>query len=250
MKRNKILSALIITVCSLGIANQVYAEPVTDPAVTKKISQQLNKYFPGVKPDKVSTTPVTGLYEVVIGPKVYYITPDGRYLMVANLIDLETGSSLTRPNLLKARITSVERIGEQNMISFAPEKPTYTLTAFTDIDCGYCRKMHAQMQQYNQLGIAFNYLFYPRTGAGTESYRTAVSVWCAKDRKAAFTDAKAGKKIPSKSCENPISEHMALVEKLQLRGTPALILPNGDLIESYVPPAELLKLIKSSDSKS
>jgi len=250
MMRNKLIPILVLLLCSFGVTSQLFAETVSDPKVTEKITQQLHKFFPNTKPDKISTTPIADLYEVIIGPKVYYITPDARYLMLGNLIDLDNGTSLTRPALLEARLAAVKKIGQENIISFGPEKPKYTLTAFTDIDCGYCRKMHSQMQQYNQLGITFNYLFYPRTGTGTDSYKTAVSVWCNKDRKTAFTQAKAGKKIKPETCDNPIDEHMALVDQLQLRGTPALIFPNGDLVESYVPPAELLKLLKASESGS
>lgn len=250
MMRNKILPVLFLLTSSFGVTPQLFAQAVTDPEITQKITLQMQKFFPDTQPDKISTTPIAGLYEVILGPKVYYITPDARYLMLANIIDLKNGASLTRPSLLEARLAAVDKLGPQKMISFAPENPKYTLTAFTDIDCGYCRKMHSQMQQYNQLGIAFNYLFYPRTGVGTESYNTAVSVWCNKDRKTAFTQAKAGKKIKSRSCANPVGEHMALVEKLQLRGTPALILPNGDLVESYIPPVELLKLLKSTENNS
>jgi thiol:disulfide interchange protein DsbC len=215
-----------------------------EKSAESEFTRKLQQYFPKIKPDSVRPSPVKGLYEVIIGPRVYYLSQDARYLVPANIIDLQAGINLTKPRMQMARLNALEGIGEDNMITFSPAKPEYIITVFTDIDCAYCRKMHSQIEDYNKLGIAIRYLFYPRAGMGSESYKTAMSVWCNKDRKKAFTDAKAGKKITFKACDNPISTHMKLVQQMELRGTPALLLPSGELIESYIPPAELLKLLR------
>jgi thiol:disulfide interchange protein DsbC len=242
----------ILVVCLLSVAAMSQAdEEQQQPEKSEKseFTQKLQQYFPNIKPDSVRPSPVNGLYEVIIGPRVYYLSQDARYLVPASIIDLQAGINLTKPRVHMARLGALERIGEDNMITFSPAEPEYIITAFTDIDCVYCRKMHSQIKDYNKLGIAIRYLFYPRAGMGSKSYKTSMSVWCNKDRKKAFTDAKAGKEITFKSCENPISAHMKLVQQMELRGTPALLLPSGELIESYIPPAELLKLLRSRASK-
>ena len=95
--------------------------------------------------------------------------------------------------------------------SFAPNsKPKYKVTVFTDIDCGYCRKMHSHIAEYNERGIQVDYLFFPRSGPDTPSFAKAVSVWCAKDQKKAFTAAKAGANPGPLQCDNPVSEEYQL----------------------------------------
>ena len=74
---------------------------------------------------------------------------------------------------------------------------------FTDIDCGFCRKLHSEMARYNEEGIRIRYLFYPRAGIGSESYKKAVSVWCADDRKAAMDKAKAGQEVQTQDLREP-----------------------------------------------
>jgi len=111
---------------------------------------------------------------------------------------------------------------------------------FTDIDCGFCRRLHSEIGKYNAAGIRIRYLFMPRAGKGSDSYKKAVAVWCAKDRQQAMTDAKAGKDVPAQTCENPVEEHIALADLMGLSGTPTLILPDGELLPGYVP-ADRLK---------
>jgi len=59
-----------------------------------------------------------------------------------------------------------------------------------------------------------------------------------------MTDAKAGKSVPDKKCDNPVKQHMELGEKLGISGTPAIILGNGDIVPGYVPPKRLADMIK------
>ena len=77
---------------------------------------------------------------------------------------------------------------------------------------------------------------------GSESYNKGVSVWCADDRKQAMTDAKSGKTLEAKTCANPVSDHFELGQMLSLRGTPALVLDDGEMVPGYVP-ANRLKLM-------
>jgi thiol:disulfide interchange protein DsbC len=129
------------------------------------------------------------------------------------------------------------------MVIFAPEEYDHTITVFTDIDCGYCRKLHNEIDAFMAEGIRVRYLFYPRAGLGSPSYQKAVSVWCADDRKQALTDAKAGEPLPEKSCENPVADHMALGEAMGVTGTPAILLENGQLVPGYVPAKRMAAIL-------
>ena len=132
------------------------------------------------------------------------------------------------------------------MIIFPASKPRHTLTVFTDIDCGYCRKLHSDIDKYNDEGITVRYLPFPRSGPDTPSYYKAVSVWCSDDRRAALTRAKAGQDVPNATCDNPVRASLALGHKLGVNGTPALILEDGHLLPGYVPPKKLAQVMEQS----
>jgi thiol:disulfide interchange protein DsbC len=114
------------------------------------------------------------------------------------------------------------------------------VTVFTDIDCGYCRRLHTQMADYNNAGISVEYLFFPRAGLGSESFTKAVSVWCAANRNEALTHAKNGDAIENKTCDNPITEEFELGRKIGIAGTPAVIADDGTQIGGYLTPEQMV----------
>jgi thiol:disulfide interchange protein DsbC len=190
----------------------------------------------GQEPDTVRDAPVKGLYEVVIGPQLYYLSEDGRYVVNGSVIDLDQGADVTEPRRAEVRVDSVDAVGEENMVIFAPEgEVKHTVTVFTDIDCGYCRKLHNEIAQYNDAGIRVRYLFFPRSGPETESYFKAVSVWCADDRLDAMTLSKQGVAIDQRTCENPVTAHYELGRSIGVTGTPAILTESGQLIPGYLP---------------
>ena len=141
-----------------------------------------------------------------------------------------------KAGIRKELLTGVD---SSRQITFSPEEPEYELMVFTDIDCGYCRKLHAQMEEYNEQGIAISYLAFPRAGIGSRSYEKAVSVWCAENPQEAMTQAKQGVDPDPMQCDNPIAEQYQLGQQLGVTGTPALLTADGSLIPGYVPPEQL-----------
>jgi thiol:disulfide interchange protein DsbC len=131
------------------------------------------------------------------------------------------------------------------MIIFKPKISKYTVTIFTDIDCGYCRKLHSEIDQYLAQGITIQYLFFPRAGKGSDSYNKAISVWCAADRNEALTLAKKDQKLPTKTCENPIDKHMQLAADFDVKGTPMIISENGNVYPGYLPANQLVEALES-----
>lgn len=214
-----------------------------DAATEQKIRSSLQVLLPGLQPDSVRSTPLGNLYEITFGTRIVYVTEDGRFLVQGKLIDLETRQEITDERLAELKRDALDAIGEDRMVVYAPEAPRHTVTVFTDIDCGFCRRMHAEMDQYHKQGIAIRYLFYPRAGVGSDSYKKAVSVWCADDRNDAMDTAKAGDSVPAKACDNPVEAHYALGQQMSVQGTPALVLADGEIVPGYVPPARLRRAL-------
>lgn len=213
--------------------------PAINATIPNALQQRLQQLLPGVTPDQVLETPFTGLFEVVLGTEVVYLSQDGRFMVKGELIDLQQKQNLTENRLGQLHNQALAQIKEEQMIIFAPENYEHTITVFTDIDCGYCRKLHSEMPAFAQNKIRVRYLFYPRSGLDTPSYQKAVSVWCAANRQQALTDAKLDRPVPNKTCTNPVSQHMALGQALGVNGTPTIVLDSGQVVPGYIPPAKL-----------
>ena len=209
------------------------------------IKQALTKSIPTMKIDSIKPSVVKGLYEAAVGANIFYVSEDGKYLLQGRLVDVAARKDLTEEKLSGTRKLSIEKIGQENMIVFKPKISKYTVTIFTDIDCGYCRKLHSELDQYLAQGITIQYLFFPRAGKGSESYNKAVSVWCADDRNAALTAAKKDQKIPEKTCDNPIDEHMKLGDEFDVKGTPMIVTEKGNILPGYLPAKQLVEALES-----
>ena len=187
----------------------------------------------------ISETPIDGLLMVQIGGDVVYATADGKYMVQGRVIDLDTREDLTEGAKSEVRRELLATVDTKSQITFSPVEPKYDLTVFTDIDCGYCRKLHSQIDEYNQQGIAIHYMAFPRAGIGSHSYEKAVSVWCAQDQRNALTQAKLGAEPDPLQCDNPIDEQYQLGLDLGVSGTPSLVTADGRMIPGYVPPDQL-----------
>lgn len=211
-------------------------------AVTQALKRIIKVDF-----DKVSITEsaVKGLYEVLIGSEIVYVTDDGHYLVVGDIRDMKTGQNLTDDKRAQLRVKELEALDEKEMIVFAPEKETkYTVNVFTDVDCPYCAKFHTEVPELNKGGVKVRYLAFPRAGVDSKTYKTMVSVWCAEDRQQAITDAKAKREVKSATCNNPVDKEYELGKRLGVSGTPAMLLPNGELVPGYVPAKQLIAFLE------
>lgn len=207
------------------------------------VKKKLEAVMPGVTFDSLRKLDNTGLYETVINGEIIYFSEDGRYAFQGDVISLETRQNITEAQRLKLRKEKLASLDEADLIIYEPKDTKYTLTVFTDIDCGYCRKLHSQMDAYNDLGIRIRYMAFPRAGIDSESYDKIEAVWCANDPKQAMTDAKNGKKVESEQCSSPVKAQYQIGRQLGVTGTPALFLESGEMLPGYVPPSRLKKLL-------
>jgi len=228
--------------CSFLLAGSAQAQEVSQE-IQDQIRNSLKILLPGILPDEIRATPLGNLYEVTFGGRLVYLTADGRYLIQGKMIDLETRTEITEERLSELKQAALAKVGEDQMVIYGPEDAKDTVTVFTDIDCGFCRKLHSEMARYNEEGIRIRYLFYPRAGIGSDSYNKAVSVWCADDSKAAMDQAKAGKNVAARTCDNPVQTHYELGQTMRVTGTPALILEDGEMVPGYVPAHKLRKAL-------
>ena len=216
------------------------AAPIAARADEAAIRATMKKVLPDMAVDAIAPAPFAGFSEVAVQGRVFYVSNDGRLLLHGNLLDVPRNENLTRLSEGTLRRAELDAVGAERRIIFAAAQPKHRITVFTDIDCGFCRKLHGQMADYNKAGITVEYLFFPRTGPGSESFEQAVAVWCADDRRSALTKAKAGAVLPHASCKNPVASDYALGQRVGVDGTPAIYAENGVQIGGYLDPVEML----------
>jgi len=223
----------------------------TSSAMADKGTDQLKEVLlkRGMQADEITATQISGLYAVRDGSKILYLSADGRYLLHGELYDLSTGEpeNLTEKSLQGLRKQLINSVPANEFITFKAKNEKYQINIFTDIDCGYCRKLHSELDDYLAEGITINYLFFPRAGLNSDAYQKAVSVWCADDKNEAMTTAKMGTGVlEKKTCKNPVKEHMALGDKIGVRGTPMMVTNDGTVFPGYVPAKQLAKALSAN----
>ena len=218
-----------------------------DPAAEQKVRDALKAFAPGVQIDAVAPSPMPGIYEVVTQGHIAYVSADGKFLIRGDLVDLANKREITTERSGQLRKVALDQVPVTKHIVFAAKQPKHEVTVFTDIDCGYCRKLHSHIEEYNDKGITVKYLFFPRAGLASDSYKKAVSVWCAADRGKALTEAKNGKDPEAKTCDNPVTEEFQLGLKVGVGGTPAIYSESGQQIGGYLTPEQMLSKLDSMD---
>lgn len=193
----------------------------------------------GLTVKDIKPSPIAGLKELITDKGVMYASENGQFLIQGTLIDLDNRVNLTEQALSGVRKEGVAQYADSMIVYKAPEEK-HQITVFTDITCGYCRKLHREIQDYLDAGITVRYLAFPRGGMSSEGYNDLMNVWCASDKLKALTDAKSGEKVAKvENCNAPVGEHYQLGQSFGINGTPAIILEDGTLIPGYQPAAAL-----------
>lgn len=231
------------------------AAPGTEPtwptgSAEANAREAIRAIAPQLRVDRIGAAPIAGFRQVVVGGQVVYVTDDGRYLLQGTLLDVAAREDLNEVAMSGLRRELLATVPDKDRIVFAPQSPAYTVSVFTDVDCGYCRKLHGEMDAYNAQGIAIEYLAFPRMGPGSENFDEMVAVWCAGDAREALTRAKTGGEVTGGDCTSPVAMQYALGQRLGLTGTPMIVGPDGSLLGGYVPPEQLRQMLDERAAKA
>lgn len=233
----KILFALII----------ISAQAIADKNdIVKNLSLMLDT-------TNIEKTNFKGVYEVVTENPIrsFFVSEDGRYLIQGNIIDLFTQQKMPisgKTKQLKKAI--LDSINDQNKIIFKSKNEQYVVHVFTDVDCPFCRKLHAEMPKINELGITVKYLASPLASLHPTAQAIMEKIWCTKDRVAAMNAYKKYRTIPdSKPCKNPVATQLKIATQLDVNGTPAIFLSDGTHLPGYLPADKLLQVVKRTLGK-
>ncbi|NRB23129.1 bifunctional protein-disulfide isomerase/oxidoreductase DsbC [Shewanella sp.] len=243
MKFTRIFSlvlAVVLAPFAMATSNTPSDTIANSAALKQKLSDTLD-----VKVHSLSHSPIPGLYQALTDRGVLYISQDGSKLLHGSLYDLDNSmKNLTEAAMAGPRIEMMKPL-EEHMLVYKAKNEKHVVTIFTDISCGYCRKLHNQMDEYNDLGITIRYLAFPRRGIPSANADEMEAVWCAADPLKAMTEAKSGKSVKHKQCDAKIAEQYNLGQSFGVNGTPAIILEDGSMVPGYKPPEDLLRVLEA-----
>ena len=233
---------LVLAFCSLVSQAEVPAQQ------QEKIIAGLKKWRPDLNFTNIIATPIDGLYHVqIVGGPSIYTSADGSYFIQGDLNKTRLGRTENWLNGVYAPIRKqlIQAASVDEMVVYKAKDVTKAVIhLFTDIDCGYCRKMHQEIPALNAMGVEVRYLAFPRAGMDSASEHKIRSVWCADDPLQAMNRAKQGYELPRRNCKTEaIANHLQMVEKMGLTGTPAMVLNDGTLIPGYLPAARLKNIL-------
>lgn len=233
----KRLSLIIL----VSVAASGLSPAFADSSPQQTILEALKNRVPELTEDQIAPSPVDGLYTVTIGFTVYHVSADGKYIVNGDVIELATGDKVGTEQLSAKRNALLSSVPETDMIVYPSSNASKaTIRVFTDTTCPYCRKLHEALPALTDAGIDVRYLAFPRAGANSDTAKDMASVWCAEDPQTALDEAMSGQAIATASCDDPVADQFALGVSMQIQGTPAIILDNGDIISGFMPPDALI----------
>lgn len=218
------------------------------PEVSAAIIARLQSARSDLIYTRVENSPIPGIHQVQVqdGP-ILYVVNQGEYFFDGSLYQVRPGMFVNLREMEQegVRAERVATLDPNDLIIFSPEAETRgVLNVFTDVDCGFCRKLHQEVPQLNAAGIEVRYLAFPRAGIDSPSYKKIVSAWCAKDPREALTQLKNGTAIEENLCEgNPVAAQYLLGAEMGVNGTPAIVLNDGTLIPGYRSAADFVRLL-------
>jgi protein-disulfide isomerase len=114
-----------------------------DATREERLLTTLRRLYPATTFTRVQSTPIPGLYEVVLGNSVAYAGEDGRYFVFGHLFDLSTQRDLTVANVPAlapppARV-DFAALPLADAIKTVRGNGRRVLAVFSDPDCPYCQ---------------------------------------------------------------------------------------------------------------
>ena len=240
MKRFYILCSVLLS--STMVFNFVaHAQTETEQDDIARVRAELVKMIPVAADSEIVASDAEGIYQIEIQGNYAYAHVSGDHVLIGDLLNTKDKINVGETAQSARMSDLIADVPEDQMIVFGPEKPKRYVTVFTDIDCGYCRKLHNEVPELTAAGIQVRYLAFPRAGIGSDSHKKYVSVWCNADQQSALTTAKSGGSVPTATCDNPISDTYQLGQKVGVRGTPTIIFDDGTVAPGYLPSDTLIE---------
>lgn len=235
----KLLLGLMVSVALVACNKSSDSAATVTP---DQIKANLVKQVPGLtKVDQVNPTKVSGLYEVVVGRKIFYVSTDGKLAVFGNMVDLATKQSLTEQRMQEIAKVDFSKLPLDLAVKQVIGDGSRKIAVFTDPDCPYCKMFEKQVVPQLKDVTVYSFLFplpiHPNAASD------AKKIWCSKDRSATWA-AFMQKDTPlptNVSCDTSgLDKIMKFgTDVVQVDGTPTMVLENGTILPGMLPADQL-----------
>ena len=198
----------------------------------------------------IAPGPFPGVWEVDVARsgKTYpvYMDYSLKYLFNGQFIRLSDMTNLTGVRYQDLNRVDVSSIPLENAIRVGSPSGKKKVIVLSDPTCPFCVKLHGELKKAaaKDADVAFLVMPYPRNRNDKATYARCLSVVCSKSEKL-LDDAYAGKDLPPAACKtDAVDETILLAERLEIEGTPTMILPDGRMISGYMDAEALLALLR------
>lgn len=222
--------------------------------ITKAITTTLERNYADqkLKVESVSTTPVAGLYEIVVnGKQIAYTDATGQYMLVGDLIQTDIAKSLTEERKAVLNAIDFNKLPFDLAIKEVRGNGELKIAIFSDADCPFCKRLEHEFAKMTNVTI-YNFMM-PLTSLHPDATRKTVQILCQPDPTKAWTEwMREGKMPPAVSdCAKAatMQQTLALSEQLGFNGTPTLVFPNGTVQSGYSPMPALEEQIRANQTK-
>lgn len=216
-------------------------------AAESEVRSALLKIDPSIKIAAVDGSELPGFFEVSLETgEILFVSDDGQFIVSGRVFQLSDQGlvNLTERRISGVRATALAELADADMVIYpATGEKRARVWVFTDVDCPYCQKLHAEVPQLNAAGVEVAYLAFPRSGPGGNTEKRMNKIWCAEDRLAAMDSAINGRDMDSPACATPVLNQLALGQQMGVNGTPAILTAEGALMPGYVPADRLLGML-------
>ncbi len=228
--------------------NSIGAETNQTETDIQTIKNNLVNRKPPLNIKSVTASPIVGLYEVFANGNIFYVDKNVKYVITGGmLIDDENKKNLTEERLKKLTSIKFETLPVNNAIEIKKGTGAYKFAVFSDPDCPFCKKLEQGLEKLNVTDYTAYIFLFPLKELHPDAAQKAESIWCAKDKVAAWSNYMVKETAPEKAtCKNPLESNEKLADEIGVLGTPTICLQNGEMTQN---PQELIAAINKNVEK-
>lgn len=274
----------LAAVATFAAARSFDLSGASTSAQEKQLLAALMRNLPNTKISSVScaaSAAPKGFCEFVAGRNVLYATPDGRYVMIGQLLDLQKKVDMTdrRAREVAGVVDAEDRIagrltqpaGRPQAAAGPPPSPQgpaavlkvdlpaenaivhnrgarLKMTVFTDFNCHYCQQLFQDLKSNRDIEVTE----FPIAVLGPESEAKAKKVLCAQDRAAAAKALYDGGQLQGVAdCAEGgrrLQQNLAFAQSHGINGTPMIVRVDGATNPGWMPADKLLAWLSAARS--
>ena len=182
MMMSRVRTAVLVGLLGVTIAGPCAAQTSTPTAAST--AERLQTLYPATRFGAVHATPWPGVFEVVMGRNLAYVDATGQYFLFGHLYDMKAQRDLTAERQDGLARIDFARLPLNDALKEVRGTGARVLAIFSDPDCPYCRRLEAEMKRLTDVTL-YTFLM-PIASLHPEARGSAIAVWCAPDRVAAW----------------------------------------------------------------